>query len=325
MTTDFLSQRKHVAHDGEAQLSKELAGMAEARRVARIRAHQNALERDRLSQLTREERTLRRQAREQLATTIASREVRERLRSQRAHQAEQIRAANSRIAIPVGKLHDGSRILTGDSTTGELWWAETDVHWNDPQLVAFFESDGLHVGGEVVVSEESDLHHGFVEAVSIFGLGSDRMPDGDRFISSPAVLLDGVLDGAVIPDNGWLDWGDEWSKCWLNTSQTILTPAFLGGLPAFLVLGSSSQTLQLIDIATTGKIEFQRATLPGFLSVPAVEFPMYDFARSNGIVVELVVNFTYQLEGDHSAIDFHTAQERNNILMQTFQWSLQRI
>jgi len=314
-----LGQRSSTLH-----LPAEMAQVAELRRGSRMQVHQHSARRDQLSQLTSEECELRRKVRDQLTASVIAPELKERLHLQRVRRAEEVRAANALIEVPMGHRHDARGLIEpGDSSTGELWWAETDVHWNDPQLVAAFEPDGLHIGGEVVVSEESYLHHGLFEVVATFGLGNDRMPEGSRFTSTPFVLLSGIVDGAVIPDNGWLDWGDEWSKCWLNTSQTVLTPVNFAGIPSFLVLGTSSQRTQIINIETTGKIEMQRHVLPGFLSMPTVAFPMYDFARSNGILVELVVSFTYQLEGDFSSVFFH-ADAGNTVLLQTFQWNLAR-
>jgi len=131
----------------------------------------------------------------------------------------------------------------------------------------------------------------------------------------------GVLDGAVF--GSLFDFGDQWSKCWLNTKQSVLVPFTAVGIPSYLLIGQNAQSQALIFIETSGGSDIERYTFSGITSLPPVSFPMDGFARANGIEVDLEIDLYMQLEGDNSGLHFHAGEGGGTDTLQTLQWDLQ--
>jgi hypothetical protein len=150
------------------------------------------------------------------------------------------------------------------------------------------------------------------------------MPDGNRFYSSPFILFDGSVFGDAWADSTLA--GDQWSKCWLNTKQEVFATS--GGLAA-IIIGSNEQHNLLINVDEAGLTvpsgSGQQAWLTGVHGLPPVEFQMDFLTKSIGIMVEITVNFTYQLEGQHARVSFTSDRTPHALLLQTFEWNLQPV
>lgn len=198
------------------------------------------------------------------------------------------------------------------SGIGELWWERTDVHLPTGTaggMHASFMSDGLHLSGGLDWNA-GNLWQGNLQVVGKYVLGSNRMPPGGpgRFTSIPTCNLFGSMAAAT-----YHDLGDNWSKGWLHTSQTIL------GGPNWPVLGQAHNHQKLYIIAdddTPGG-----ADLPGHIDFPRADFNV-DPAFT--IVIFLEVRFDFQLEGQ-AVTKFGFREIFRDAVLQFFQWNIQRL
>jgi hypothetical protein len=148
--------------------------------------------------------------------------------------------------------------------------------------------------------------------VAQFGLGPDRMPRGNavRFISNPFAEVYGQVSGLT---SGGFYSGDQWAKCWLNTSQTVY-----GGIPLPFHLpsafGSETRTIIFIESTTS-----QLSTFPGFFALPPVGILLVD--RTQPIQVDLKFSFDFQLEGD-AQIDISGLGDSASAVLRTYQWNI---
>jgi hypothetical protein len=197
---------------------------------------------------------------------------------------------------------------------GELWWAQTYVTMtNASGMASFFQNDGLHVIGALRTSSEN-LWKGNLTVVAQFGVGTDRMPaGGTRFISNPVARFDGAVGGIILGVP--FDWGDNWSKCWLNTSQNVY-----GGIPFPLHVpmftGSDTRTLVFLE----GHADLTDTRLPGLFAMPAVQILLVD--RTNPIQIDLTFSLDFQLEGDNSDVYIGHPDSNESAHLQTRQWTL---
>jgi hypothetical protein len=303
-------------------LPTEMIASMARRRTSHHRRIRERVAAQQLLMLTEEEREIRNRLRPRASALAGSEEQVDRLKRERSIRFEQAKKLFRDLRQPTAKtLPLLPPRQFDDPNTGALWWAATSVTWSTPMLFADFKDDGLHFGGEIIVSQ-SDLWFGSLHVFVQFGLGPDRMPSGTNFISNPFVNLVGAVDGSTLAS--FFDFGGQWSKCWLNTSQLVGVPAVIDGAPADLILGINTQSSPLIFIESIMDIE--ASIFPGFMGLPPVPFQLTDNARNNGIEVDLQIDFDLQMEGDFSTLRFDNGSTLGgDALLQTFQWNLEAL
>ena len=158
-----------------------------------------------------------------------------------------------------------------------------------------------HAGG--------DLWIGSLQIFSWFGLSRDRMPPGGtRFRCTPPIDIRGEVMGSTGAHS--IFGTDQWSKCWLNTTQVLhhgsqhITASFTRQL-LFMESGADLQT----------------NFLPGFILYPSIDF---DLNREIDVAVWVGCRFDFQLEG-HSDFRFGGIGHMDPALLRGMQWHLQAI
>jgi hypothetical protein len=194
---------------------------------------------------------------------------------------------------------------------GEMWWERTDVHFPSGLggMNASFQADGLHLFGSLTW-QDGDLWQGSLQVVGKYVLDPSRMPAGGPgwFTSRPSCNFFGTLSayaGAAF--------GDNWSKCWMHTSQVAL------GGPGWPVLGENHGHQNLYFLSQDG----ERAVkdLPGHINFPPIDFFM-DPAFT--LVIFLETRLDFQLEGD-SGTKFGVREVFQDAILRYFQWTIQRL
>jgi hypothetical protein len=307
----------------QASLSqKTISAMAQRRELH----HKAIAERFAAKQLlksTDEERALRTRIRSELVAKVDAHSI-EKMRQERQLRFNKAQELYHNVKVFQPTVLGLDPTPKDSSGIGTLFWAATSVSVASPTagaLVAFFQDGLLRFGGDIEVQSE-DLHYGSMHVFAQFGLGPDRMPEGLNFVSNPFINVFGILDGAVFP--GFFDFGDQWSKCWLTMTQTVLAPVTFDGIPAYIILGTNSSTVALIFIESNFSIAMERHTFPGFIPLPPVNVQLNSLPRITGIEIDLAINFDMQLEGDQSSLLFHDSDGGTDSL-QTFQWDLQPV
>jgi hypothetical protein len=295
-------------------LPREMITSMARRRQSHHRRIRQRVAAQQLLMLTDEEREIRNRLRPRASALAVSAEQVDRLKRERSARFEQAKKLFRDLRQPTAKTLPLHPKQFDDPNIGALWWAATSVTWSTSALNVFFGDDGLHFGGEIVVSQ-SDLWFGSLHVFAQFGLGPERMPSGTNFVSNPFINLVGAVEGITLPD--LFDFADQWSKCWLNTSQFVGVPVIVGD-PVDILLGINTQSSALIFIE--GGLQIQDSIFPGFMGLPVVGFQLTDIARNNGIEIDLQIDFDMQMEGDVSSLNFGNG---DSALLQTFQWNLQ--
>jgi len=239
-----------------------------------------------------------------------------------------------RPRFPVATADTTDFVLAGNlpppADIGEMWWAQTD--WSYPLgsgAVWWDDRDGVHVAARFD-STSDDLQKQWIDVTAKFVLTKDRMPPGGRrYVSAPISQAVGEVYGfAVGPTDPW-DWGDIWSKCWLNTSQTVTalpTPQPSGGsisvsvsAGAELTASDSRQLVFLESSSDPGAL----VSLPGFIAMPVVTFdlPMDPYE----VLVELKWEFHVQLEGENAGLWIGETPNALSCVINHPQWPIREI
>ncbi len=167
---------------------------------------------------------------------------------------------------------------------GVMWWGETD--WWTPAdrigLYAYFDdaAGGVRFVGQIDY-DDGDLWKGSVGARAIFGLGTNRMPPAGRYVSRPT----SDLFGEVLGFTGLTTFGDNWSKCWMHTDQTLRNAS-----GAIVANAHAAQTLIFYEDDGSWGV----TPLPGSLFFPEVAF---DLDPTQPLTATLELKFDLQLEG----------------------------
>jgi len=319
---DDTSELKYIESvNSQAPLPQKMLASMKHRRELYHKTIAERFDAQRLLKSTDEELNLRQRLRAAVLHTAGSADSIERLKRERKARFDKALELQKKLKQMEPSFITLDRGPLDANGIGTLWWASTSVSTTSPTagaLVVFFQDGVLRFGGNIEVQSE-DLQYASIHVFAQFGLGPDRMPAGFNFVSNPFLNIFGGIDGAVFPS--FFDFGDQWSKCWLNMSQSVLTPVNFGGIPSNVILGSNSQSAALIFIESNFGIATQHYSFPGFTGLPTVNFPMYDFARTNGIEIDLAINLDMQLVGDQSLLLFRTNGDTDSL--QTFQWDLQ--
>lgn len=171
---------------------------------------------------------------------------------------------------------------------GEMWWARTDWSWpgsgngTTSTMDLKHPDDGLHMSGRLR-RQDGDLWKGSILVLAQFVLSTNRMPPGGagRFTSQPTCTFAGPMTGFTGDY-----WGDNWSKCWMHTSQVIR------GGPGGGIIGEGHEPRTLIHLSQDD--ERVNISLPGFLRFPRVDFKLNP---SHTVTTTLAVRLDFQLEG----------------------------
>jgi hypothetical protein len=296
-----------------------LAAMEHRRRLKDAEIRQRA-ELAQILQPTDEEISLRRKIRERHISDLVSPDIVTRLKAQRERRLNDAKALASKLISPPPLITDDLLKPLDPNGIGTLWWASTN-YWtasNGPGgPVVFGEPDGTHFAGEFDTNGVEGLWKYSIYILATFWLGADRMPVATKCASSPFINITGNAMGKTWADP--FDYGDQWSKAWLNTFQTVYVGADLG-VPLPIARNSQTQTL----IFTESSYDVVFYTFPGVMSMPAVSFPVDPGPEGagGGIIVDLEATIDLQVEGDSSSVQFSNAP---SCLLQTFQWDIQPV
>ena len=230
---------------------------------------------------TKEERDIKSRLQASLLDKLGGRDDFERLR-----QLARDRIIANRNISPVSLLGGpGSmnRPFPAPAAHGvEMWWAKTTWFWPTNKATIWMDADGIHIAAKIEL-DDGDLHKYSIRVVAQFEVGADRMPPkGRNYLSNPVSEVLGKAYGYTLP-GGLFDFGDNWSKCWLNTKQTVF---------ASNTIISTSDRRQLIFIEDSYP---ENVDLPGLHGMPVRFFIP---ATANTLVIELEWEFHIQLEGE---------------------------
>jgi len=199
---------------------------------------------------------------------------------------------------------------------GMFWWGDTQWNWTPGMGVADL-TDGLHFFGTVNYNADP-LFITNAGAVAHFWLDAARRPTtmSGAYLSAPVIGLAGVVSGWTKFAAGLFGTDDVWCKCWLHLRQTALQ---FTALPTVLASRTDVQTL----IFTEDEMQFRASPLPGFASMPLIQFGLADPGLP--IMIELEVRFALQLEGA-SGVSFSPENNPSqSVVLNLPQWRIQPI
>jgi hypothetical protein len=198
----------------------------------------------------------------------------------------------------------------------EFWWGQTNWKTNDLRISSYWdEQAGLRFTGSLNPEDVFTRRH--FTALAQFDLSADRIPSSllGAVVSAPKINILGAVRG--VTNHGFLDFGNQWCKCWLNLRQSVW--AYGSGInKTSRVIASNQSVLPLILIDGD---DFVDTYLPGTINMPAVQFNIY-----NGwnLQVELELWFDIQLLGDNTLFSLGQTALFPTNLIQTPQWLLQK-
>jgi hypothetical protein len=312
-------------HNRHSHLAKEMALAMSKRRDAHLDRLRKRSAMRRLTDRTNDEREVRRRIRE---ATVAAAHIDDALASRvhedRRHRMKKVADEAPRNGLPFPPMFPVNNApVTDPSGQDELWWAQTTWSTDDPNIVMFWEDDGLHFAGEIVENDRDIYMRRSVNVLAQFGLGPDRISRSGQVTSVPPVNVVGTATGATLASSIY-DFGDQWSKCWLNMSQTVYVQIPGISIPPFgdmLPIGSNSTVKDLVFIEDN--FGYESTYLPGPIYFPQVRFPI---ASGWTVGVDLEFWFDVQLDGDTSFMRFgENGSDFPSNLIQTPQWTLSHV
>ena len=256
---------------------------------------------------TREERDIKSRLHSSLLDKLGARDDYERLR-----QLERERLDANRILPRLFPLDRPGSVVHPHSDPAEdgimVWWAKTSWFFPTTKATIWMDGDGVHIAAKFEI-DDGDLHKYSIRVVAQFEVRADRMPPkGRNYLSNPVSEVSGQAYGFV-GGGGLLDFGDTWSKCWLNTKQTVFTFAGFDESPeppppgtigvqvvVGQVVGFTSDSHQLI-FSETGNPDV--GDLPGLMGLPVTFFLP---ATAVSLLIELEWQFDVQIEGGHALL-----------------------
>ncbi|MDQ1547528.1 MAG: hypothetical protein QOH69_2432 [Actinomycetota bacterium] len=169
---------------------------------------------------------------------------------------------------------------------GEMWWAQTD-YWAASSPIgtlAYFDSNagGVNFVGQLDW-DDGDLIITQLGLRATFGLGTDRLPAPGTYWSRPPSTLMGDITGFT--GMSWPGFGDQWAKCWLNSSQTVRNKTGQ-------ILAQGAGSVRPVFLEDDGS--YAVASLPGRLPLQDVSF---DIVPGEVITITVEATFDIQLEG----------------------------
>jgi hypothetical protein len=234
---------------------------------------------------TKEERDLRSRLRSSLIDKLGVREEYERLRRLVRDRADANRHFPHLITDePGASIHPFS---DPDEEVVTVWWAKTSWFFPPGEATMWMDGDGVHVAAHFE-SDDGDLHKPSIRVVAQYEVGPNRMPPkGRRYLSNPVFDVSGPAYGFTA-QSGFFDFGDSWSKCWLNMKQTVFTVTGFDGIIRTLASNTDSRT-----VIFTEDGDAVHANLPGLMGLP-VEFFLPE--NADALIFELEWRFDIQIE-----------------------------
>jgi hypothetical protein len=207
---------------------------------------------------------------------------------------------------------------------GQMWWSQTICSYPEDEASAWWDDkDGMHVAANFP-SHSDDLQKKWIDIHAYFILSNDsKVAGGQRFLSAPISQVVGQVYGYTVGSYDPWDLGDIWSKCWLNTSQTVwVYERGRGWIPiGGISVNLTSDSKQLVFLENSD--EPTLTTLPGFLAMPVVVFDMP--LNPLDVIVDLKWEFHVQLEGENASLLIGHTQSAASCVINHPQWNIQPI
>lgn len=155
-------------------------------------------------------------------------------------------------------------------------------------------ADGFHLSGRMTYDGGSLIKRNFGIAVR-YELHENRIrPFIFRFSSSPVIEITGRIIGSTT--DGGIFSGDQWSKCWMHSRQTLYQLVFAPpGTNNRRIIAENRQVKELIFLEGSNK--YKEFIFPGSLKMPTVSFSRRSLLPGLSIWAELEILFHVQLEG----------------------------
>ncbi|PFC51175.1 hypothetical protein CN282_12375 [Bacillus thuringiensis] len=197
-----------------------------------------------------------------------------------------------------------------------FFWANS-IFKNTAPFIGELKSDGFHFTGMKTYDGSSLLKLQFGVS-SLFELQAERIPRPDQgpWRSAPNIELFGNIIGSTTAED-WFS-GDQWSKCWMITRQTIFQRIFAPpGVDNKKILSENTAVQTLIFLEGSNKFQEHRFT--GSQPMPPVI--INQIFPGISIFAELEVLFLVQLEGGST----FWIDPRSDVIVHTLQWPLEPI
>jgi hypothetical protein len=190
---------------------------------------------------------------------------------------------------------------------GEMWWARHDWTWL-PDIIVAPSGGEFHITNDVEYNN-GDLWQGnILQFFSTYGLSPDRMPPVGGYESVPEYWFYAYLIGVTGSHSG-----DNWSKCWVSTYQTVR------GGPSQGIITQSSDSRRVLNVTQdNSSAKFNLNDLPG--RYPRAQFYLTQDLRRHPLTIVNEIRFGVQLEG--RAI---TRFDSPPVLLRMYQWNLNRV
>ena len=175
---------------------------------------------------------------------------------------------------------------------GTFWLAE-EVFFCPNQITGMFEDNGVQFRGEIFYFGDPTWTGSF-GAIRRFGLNPERTPHNpsNNWISAPAVTISEANLKGLTFHRPWDEFGDFWSKCWLNVRQTVFEFRSSGGRKFM----RNEKTDSKIQIFLEGSALEEHKFVFETQLMPPVQY--HRSRNDTTIGVELEVKFDFQLEGN---------------------------
>jgi len=278
---------------GEPSHSARVFMEERARRILQDLNHDHVLSEAALA--TTEERAIKKKLLTNLLERLGGSADYERLRALKKDRLEKVKRLLSALSVLDSPGKPGS-FPDPALDSVQVWWANTTWWYPPGESTMWMDGAGVHVAAHFE-SDDGDLHTYSIRVLANFEISTDRMPARGRvYLSNPAFDVSGPAYGFTA-QSGLYDFGDSWSKCWLNTRQTVYMFTDPGpptpGVLQLLVgqpLGTATDSRSIIFTEDGSAVH---ANFPGLMGLP-VTFFLPETARS--LLFEMEWRIDVQIE-----------------------------
>jgi hypothetical protein len=280
--------------DGEPSHSARVFMEERARRIAQDQKHDHALNEAILA--TEEESALKTKLLTHLLERLGGSADYERLRALKKDRLERVKKLLSAFPVLDSPGTPGGPFSNPDPDSVQVWWANTTWWYPAGESTMWMDGTGVHVAAHFE-SDDGDLHSYSIRVLAHFEISAERMPaKGRAYLSNPAFEVSGHAFGFTA-QSGLYDFGDSWSKCWLNIRQTVFMFTDPGpptpGVLQLLVgqpLGTATDSRAVVFTEDGSAVH---ANFPGLMGLP-LSFFLPETARS--LLFEMEWRFDVQIE-----------------------------